>query len=316
MTAKNNPTGHPLSGPTKNGARTYRPRVGKRRPRLRVPDDVAEKLEDDAARTTDHRRQAARAAAEDRKAKRAAAKKPPKSKKASKASGPRTPPKKRAKKVVARKATGGAPPVAKVQRALGVSNAAARDIVACSTERKKKRTKRAPKEETTQGDLFAKVNPCRAPVNLRKLQIASHLGDIKELAWDNPQGYRQRFHPAKGKRIQLLWSPGAKAAFFITQKTRRQAAGDVPDAAARQVVQRWTGKPAGEAHTLVAPGLLSGRQAWKKVGVGHSMTYWSDKDGPREPHEHDLGKVGVYKLGNLWVICGGKLRVTSRGLEG
>ena len=315
MTAKN-PTGHPLSGPTKNGARTYRPRVGKRRPRMRVPADVAEKLEDDAARTTDHRRQAARAAAEDRKAKRAAAKHPPKSK-ASKASGPRKAPKKRAKKMATRKATGGAPPVAKVQRALGVSKTAAADIVACSTERKKKRAKRAPKqEETTQGDLFAKVNPCRAPVNLRKLQIASFLGEVKELAWDNTQGYRQRFHPAKGKRIQLLWSPGAKAAFFITQKTRRQAAGDVPDAAARQVVQRWTGKPAGEAHTLVAPGLLNGRQAWKKIGVGHSITYWSDKAGPREPHEHDLDKVGVYKLGNLWVICGGKLRITSRGLEG
>ena len=84
----------------------------------------------------------------------------------------------------------------------------------------------------------------------------------------------------------------------------------------RAVAKRWTGRAPSDAHTLIAPGLLKS-STWKKLGKGHAITYRSDRAGPMEPHEHDLeAGVSVFKNGNLWVVCGGKLRVTSRGLEG
>lgn len=315
--SRTNPIGHPLSGPSKRGAVTYRPRVGKKRPRVRVPKDVADKLEDEAKQTTAVRRQVARAAADEHKAKSTSERKA-KPKKQRKAAAPRKAPKKRtdaaprqAPKKRAKRSK--VPAVATVARALDVSKTAAKDIVACAADKRKARPKRA-KKETGQGDLFAKINPCKAPISLAKLQVAADLGDVVELSWNTPSGYRERFKASK--KVTLLWSPAAKAIFFITQKTRRVGAGDVADGAARAVAKRWTGRAPSDAHTLIAPGLLKS-STWKKLGKGHAITYRSDRAGPMEPHEHDLeAGVSVFKNGNLWVVCGGKLRVTSRGLEG
>ena len=302
--SKKNPTGRPLSGPRSRGAVTYRPRVGGRRPRLRVPEDVAEKLEDDAERTTDVRRRLAKDAADERKERRAATPKAPSSKR------------KRARKAQAAakpRAAAKPPTAAKVKEALGVSASEAKAIVACAADRPAKKRKPRAKKETTQGDLFAKVNPTKAPVNLADLQVASFLGNVVSLRWDTANGYREEFKATKP--IQLLWAPEADCAFFFARQTKTRAGADIDDRKARKVVERWTGRAAGKTSTIVVPDLKRG--PWKKVGKGHSIVYRSDRAGPMERHEHDLGPtVSVYVMGSLWVIRGGKLRVTSRGLEG
>ena len=337
--SKKNPTGRPLSGPRSRGAVTYRPRIGKRRPRLRVPEEVAEKLEDDAERTTDVRRRLAQDAAADRKEKRA--KKPASSKRkpGSKAAKPRkpkprTPKAPKAPKVPpavmaaivadmeerlggrltpVRKARPKKATAATVKKALGVSASEAKAIVACAADTPKQKRKPRAKKETTQGDLFAKINPTRAPVNLADLQVASFLGNVVSLRWDTADGYREEFKATKP--IQLLWAPEADCAFFFARETRTRPGQDIDDRKARSVVERGTGRKAGKTSTIVVPELK--KAPWKKVGKGHSIVYRSNRAGPMEKHEHDLGPtVSVYVMGSLWVIRGGKLRVTSRGLEG
>lgn len=321
--ARQNPTGHPLSGPPDKGRVTYRPRVGNSRPRLQVPEDVASKLEDDAVNATDRRRQvageAARAEKERRTAKKSASTSTRKRKrstsskprKRSTSSKPSKAPKPRKK----------APPraVKQVAKALDVPQSTAQAIVSCAKEKvAKKRSGRKKAADSPQIDLFAKNPPAlkRGPVTLADLQVCTFLGFVRELAYDTPDGYRQRLK-RPSKAIPLYWAPAAKAAFFVNGKTRRsKATKGVRDGAARRVYQTWTGREPNDAYTITIP---NGRNAkWRKLGRGFTITYRSERTGePPDGAEHDLGRtVGVYTFGTLWVITGSGLRVTKHGLEG
>ncbi len=316
--AQHNPTGHPLSGRPKKGRVTYRPRVGKSRPRYQVPEDVASKLEDDAVNATDRRRSVAADAARAEKERRAAKKTPAKKKRAKRASsGSRKAPK--APKAAKPRARKKAPPraVAKVAKALDVPKTTAKAIVSCAQEKVAKTRKPRKKKaaaESAQVDLFAK-NPTlkRGPCSVSDLQVCTFIGHITELAYDTSDGYRQRMKKPS-KPVPLYWAPAAKAAIFVNGKTRRSRATEgVRDGKARAVYRSWTGREADDAYTITIP---KGAQAkWRKLGKGFTITYRSERSSV--PAEHDLGRtVGVYTFGTLWVVTGSGLRIGKHGLEG
>lgn len=129
------------------------------------------------------------------------------------------------------------------------------------------------------------------------------------------------------KRVPLLWFPGWKSLVFFEGVTMgRPYAGNLrgieDDAGYKRAMRSfdsWADRSATKARGITYPG---GDRKWFAAGKADRIDYWSDKWGRDEEYTHDLGKgVRLYVLQKsrttaMWVLRGGRLRVTKRGIEG
>lgn len=157
----------------------------------------------------------------------------------------------------------------------------------------------------------------RAPVNLDGDDLAE-LGSVLEVETDGAT-----LVWARG-RATLAWSPKAKALVIIEGAKRTKApkvhwagGGDPQVAAARRSFERFADRDANKAATLE----VSPRGPWRSVGPVKRIDYHSDKWGRRREYTHKSGPgVRLYLKGSwsktprLWVMKGGRMTVTPRGI--
>lgn len=153
----------------------------------------------------------------------------------------------------------------------------------------------------------------RAPISLAGKQLAE-LGHVLEVE-AGPYLFKWR------KRERLLWDAATKSLVILQGATvgRSKAERDAQ------------GKAAAAYKNFMGRGVSMGTRAkmpkvagtWRKLAPARRVDYRSDKFNrrPKEyTHKHD-GGVTLYRAGGsappwVWVIRGGRLRVTARGIEG
>jgi hypothetical protein len=120
-------------------------------------------------------------------------------------------------------------------------------------------------------------------------------------------------------RAALTWDPRSRS-LVIFEGGKRGKPGPAPTGPAARAHERWSDYEAGSMATLsVQP-----RGRWRSVGPVSRLDYASDKfDGRMRGYTHDTGpRVRVYlhgsltKLPRVWVVRGGRLNVTARGIVG
>ncbi len=158
----------------------------------------------------------------------------------------------------------------------------------------------------------------RSPVALDDLREASEHGHVIDLTID--EGERTRRYKFRRAPPLLLWSPRARAVVWW-HGPRTPAKRDHDDgrsSRARASFERFHGRQPDADRELATPS-ISGR--WRKLGTAVQIGYRNhEKWG--EPAEHDFtSSVRVYRIGGeqpptLWVLVGGKLRMTPDGIEG
>lgn len=124
-------------------------------------------------------------------------------------------------------------------------------------------------------------------------------------------------------RSKLIWFPVWKALiFFEGVRTGPSSAANLSklEGVGRQegAFERWAQREARKSHPVTFP---AGARKWYAMGKVDRLDYWSDKWGKDDEYTHDFGNsVKLYALfgkkSAMWVIRGGKLRVTRRGIEG
>lgn len=129
-----------------------------------------------------------------------------------------------------------------------------------------------------------------------------------------------------GRSVPLLWFPAWKSLVFFegVSKGRANAAAlrELEDtigyARAVNSFDSWADRGAEKARAVTFP---KGKRKWYAGGNVARIDYWSDKWGSTDEYTHNTGKsVRLYILQRgksaMWVIRGGRLRVTKRGIEG
>jgi hypothetical protein len=128
------------------------------------------------------------------------------------------------------------------------------------------------------------------------------------------------------KRVPLLWFPAWKSLVFFEGVSQGRATA----AALRELetapgykravksFDSWANRGTEKARGMTFP---KGQRKWYAGGTVSRIDYWSDKWGREDEYTHDHGKgVQLYILQRgktaMWVIKGGRLRVTKRGIEG
>lgn len=157
----------------------------------------------------------------------------------------------------------------------------------------------------------------RAPLPLSALEHTTELGHLLDMYVDT--GDVRKFRP-KGRPL-LQWSKSAKALIIWTGvRTPKKRRGLELDAAQARMYELWTDDThrADSLRTLRTPAITGD---WERVGRIISLGYHSDKFGEPENFDHTFtSSVRLYRFGAagpaLWVIRGGTLRVTRRGIEG
>lgn len=153
----------------------------------------------------------------------------------------------------------------------------------------------------------------RAPVQLHGAELADLLGSALELELAKGVVIRWR----KGTNI-LAWHPKARACVWI-QGGRRLDGTAKGDAKVRDAFRRWTGRKA-KASELVK---FRVRESWVSFGPCERFDYFSKKwprCGPEYTHKTTTHPT-LYRLGGtrppwVWVLRGGGLQLTTRGLVG
>lgn len=170
---------------------------------------------------------------------------------------------------------------------------------------KKKTAKKATRRAT---------NP--ATPSLAKLGTVSEHGRVVELQVERADGQVES-HSWSSRNPLLLWSPEQRALVFVHGATyTRPTRGDVPrDDGAAATWERFHGKRATGTRELVVPST-----SLRELGRGVIVAYRGPKWGNRVA-EHKLGRavrVWCGQSGNqkVYVVAGGNLRMTSRGIEG
>ena len=164
------------------------------------------------------------------------------------------------------------------------------------------------------------MRPRRCPVRVDDLDIATDLGDARELRVDRLDGSRERF--AWRKSAPLLWIDQKRAAVIVVGGGRRRYGGPPPPARSPSASawRRWTGEPARSTGKLEID--IPDSAEWGWLGRARLLAYRSDKWTPKPvAYEHDLeDNVGVWKLGGhgraLIVVAGGEFDLSRRGLVG
>lgn len=135
----------------------------------------------------------------------------------------------------------------------------------------------------------------------------------------------------KPSRPKLYWCPERKALMFFAGRNDNgrgssralDALLETPEGrGAAKLFERWSQREAGGARTFETK--MTDRWVATKMAPTR-IDYWSDKWGDRASYTHDLGKKvrawlllgSSNPLGSaLWILRGGSLTVTERGIVG
>ena len=164
----------------------------------------------------------------------------------------------------------------------------------------------------------------KAPIQLAN-QVAADLGSVLELeVGDSVVKFR--------KKPRLFWFPEKKAlAFIVTDgkprwlnpKSSKKTLNDIEarfnTTAVQRAYSKFMGRESNSAYTIRFP---KRKGEWFNAGAVRRLDYKSDKFGKSQEYTHGHGSgVRLYtnkpKSGRgpeLWVIKGGRLTVTERGI--
>jgi hypothetical protein len=148
------------------------------------------------------------------------------------------------------------------------------------------------------------------PTATRELALLGQLLDVVVA------GPGEAFRVTPGGTTDLLWSEQHRALLFVPRRTfPLEPVEGLRGSVSARVYERWSvwqAEHAGEAR-------IAGSGEWDRYEA-RTIGYRSDKFGRATDYEHDFGRgVVAYaptSNASLWVIRGGALRVTSRGIEG
>lgn len=160
----------------------------------------------------------------------------------------------------------------------------------------------------------------RAPVSLAKLAVVAELGPLLDV--EVGVGAKLvRVRPTGG--ALLCWAPEALALVFVTGvKPSRPRSTDTSYQRAARAREQWLddGRVADRVRVLRLPS-CSGD--WRRLGLAESIGYKSDKFGEAAPVAYShlfTSRVATHVFESdkyaIWVLRGGALRVTKRGIEG
>lgn len=149
------------------------------------------------------------------------------------------------------------------------------------------------------------------PAATRELALLGQLLDLVLV------GVAETFKIKPGGTTDMLWSEHHRALVFVPGRTfELELVDGLRDRLSAKVYERWSvweADRAGQAR-------IAGGGAWRSYEA-RTIGYRSDKFGPKvTDYEHEFGR-GVLAFAptnnaSPWVIRGGALRVTSRGIEG
>lgn len=154
----------------------------------------------------------------------------------------------------------------------------------------------------------------RAPAGLDGADVAE-LGRALEL---EAAGLRMRFTGRPG----WYWEPRSRSVIVFQGGRRGNArkADDV-DAKTERAFEAFMGRGVESQHSHTMPPIQGG--VWRRApGFAARFDYWSDKFDEDEEYTHGFtSRVRLYRGGGasppwIWVLRGGRLRVTRRGIEG
>lgn len=151
----------------------------------------------------------------------------------------------------------------------------------------------------------------RAPLSLRGVQLAE-LGHVLEVE-AGPYLF-------KWKNERLLWDPHHRALVILQGAKVGASKRANRKGAAANAYGKFMGRGVSSARVAKMPAL---KGTWRKAKPVRRVDYRSDKFGrgaTEYTHKHGSG-VALYRAGGseppwVWVIRGGNLRVTARGIEG
>ena len=131
-------------------------------------------------------------------------------------------------------------------------------------------------------------------------------------------GLRLRFT----RRPKFFWEPVSRSLIIFQGGTRgRNRQAEDLDERAANVFERFMGRDVDGEYTRTMPSISGG--VWRRApGHADRFDYWSDKfDDDREYTHGITSAVRVYRGGGskppwIWVLRGGNLRITRRGIEG
>lgn len=122
----------------------------------------------------------------------------------------------------------------------------------------------------------------------------------------------------------FFWHPETKSVLWIDAPCRKLKAKQLSEKRTLQAkidYEEWADRKSTKWESWRCS--VSKSSHWYSCGKARRFDYKSDKWNKKQEYTHELGKgVCLYFLGSssmqkgLWLLRGGKLRVTSRGIEG
>lgn len=153
--------------------------------------------------------------------------------------------------------------------------------------------------------------------SLANLGTVSEHGRVHELQVERSDGQVES-HTWSSARPLMLWSPQQRAIVFVHGATyTRPVRGEVPrDDGAAATYERFHNRRARATRELVVPAT-----SLRELGRGVIVAYRDPPLWRGRVAEHKLGRavrVWCGQSGNrkVYVVAGGRLRMTSRGIEG
>lgn len=126
-------------------------------------------------------------------------------------------------------------------------------------------------------------------------------------------------HVMRWRRGEALavWNQD-KRCIVIVERARHGRRKPIENEADGRLFRRWTGRTARNQREVDVGG-----GSWEQWGVVKRFDYWSKKWNPRgTEYTHDvttgprLYRYGTKTKANAWVVAGGNLTLTARGLIG
>lgn len=142
--------------------------------------------------------------------------------------------------------------------------------------------------------------------------VFTRLGRVLEIEW---AGYVVRWQ----RRYPLVWYPDRRALVvleFPRRGARRKVHDDQIPASVRRAFKTWTGHDVAWQRAATIP---DGQ--WYRLGRARRVDYVSRREDPSGVEYTHETKATLYRYGRtratyLWVLRGGGLNITTRGIVG
>lgn len=154
--------------------------------------------------------------------------------------------------------------------------------------------------------------------SLADLGTCSEHGRVHEFAVELPDGQLQ-LHSWSAQRPLLVWSPRQRALVFVHGLVVPRARSGAPrDDGAAQTYERFHGEDA-ETHRELEVPAVELHDIGPAAHIAYKNRRWGGVEG--RVAQHDFGRnvrayLGTRGNRKVYVIAGGNLRMTSRGIEG